>query len=243
MFELVSGWLVIVVPVALGVLVIAVPSKSDDKAAHMRWRYGLAASLVVYAGLVSWQQSRATEAAAWDKVTAAKLAKQDRESAVKETVDSTSASVTRSVTALYAQEISDQKAQIADLKSHLRSLQQLQETALIFEDEIISGQAPTVKQKLRAVMNELEQFVDQRDANLNPKYWTGNYRYQTMVFFNADYCPRVNDLVQQIRHDGYQTDLQLSCTMDNYTIQQSYESTKVIRGYIRQFDVLYGKLR
>ena len=34
-------WLVLVVPVLLGVIVIAVPARHDDEQKHMRWRYAL----------------------------------------------------------------------------------------------------------------------------------------------------------------------------------------------------------
>lgn len=62
MLDQVLSWLVVVVPVLLGLVVMLVPAKQEDKRRHMRWRYILGACLIVYGGLSWWQQSRAAVA-------------------------------------------------------------------------------------------------------------------------------------------------------------------------------------
>lgn len=51
----VLNWLVVFVPVALGLIVILVPSKHEDPRRHRRWRRILGISLIVYGGVVWWQ--------------------------------------------------------------------------------------------------------------------------------------------------------------------------------------------
>jgi hypothetical protein len=58
MLDSILSWLVLWIPVVLGVVVIAIPAKHEDKPGHMRWRYALGACLILYGGLAWWQQSR-----------------------------------------------------------------------------------------------------------------------------------------------------------------------------------------
>jgi len=80
----------------------------------MRWRYVLGTCLILYAVLAWWQQSRVI-----------KSANKDREDAITRTSEKvaaeTSKQVTKTVSELYSQMISGQKAQIANLETELRS--------------------------------------------------------------------------------------------------------------------------
>jgi len=105
--ELLS-WLVLVVPVLLGVVVIAVPAKHEDERSHMRWRYILGLALIVYGGLAWVQQSRATNESL-----------EDREKAIRDTAAQTSAEVSKTVGQQYEAMISDLNIQIEDLKKQL----------------------------------------------------------------------------------------------------------------------------
>jgi uncharacterized oligopeptide transporter (OPT) family protein len=86
-FDKILEWLVVVVPVALGLILILVPTKREDPKRHMLWRFVLGACLIVYGGLTSWQQSRAK----W-------TANKERESAIEETSANVSANVNETVT-------------------------------------------------------------------------------------------------------------------------------------------------
>lgn len=127
------SWPVLVVPVALGLIVILVPAKHEDEKGHMRWRFVLGISLILYGGLSWWQQSRATKASV-----------KDRESAIQETAQTvaaaTSASVTKTVTQLYSGMISDQKTQIAQLQSQLA--EQGKKVDVISNSNIVTGKSP-----------------------------------------------------------------------------------------------------
>jgi hypothetical protein len=102
------SWLVLFVPVFLGLLVILVPAKHEDQRSHMRWRYILGASLIVYGGLAWVQQSRTTKASA-----------KDRQQAITDTAAETSARVSKTVGDQYEQMISDLTTQIQSLKDQL----------------------------------------------------------------------------------------------------------------------------
>ena len=73
-FDKILELLVVVVPVALGLILILVPTKREDPKRHMLWRFVLGACLIVYGGLTWWQQSRAK-----------RIANKERESAIEET--------------------------------------------------------------------------------------------------------------------------------------------------------------
>lgn len=113
MLDVVLGWAVLVIPVVLGVILIVVPAKHEDHKGHMRWRYALGASLLVYAAIAWWQQGRF-----------AKASIKDREDAISKTTErvaaETSRQVTKAVSDLYSQIIADQKNQIASLETDLR---------------------------------------------------------------------------------------------------------------------------
>jgi|HubBroStandDraft_6_1064221.scaffolds.fasta_scaffold128362_2 hypothetical protein len=97
-------WLVLVVPVVLGVVLILVPAKREDPKVHMRWRYALAVSLILYGFLVWRQQSDASRTAIVD-----------RDRAVRDT----SAQVSAEVTTVYETKFGEQKRQIEQLQSQL----------------------------------------------------------------------------------------------------------------------------
>lgn len=58
MLDQVLYWLIVFVPVGLGLIVILVPSKHEDPKRHMRWRWILGILLIVYGGVVWWQGIR-----------------------------------------------------------------------------------------------------------------------------------------------------------------------------------------
>jgi len=128
-FDKILGLLVVVVPVALGLIVILVPAKREDPKRHILWRFALGACLIAYGGLTWWQQSRAT-----------RIANRERESAIEETSASVSANVTKTVTQQYSQMIADQKQEIADLKKQLSA--QGKDVAVIRNSNIVTGKAP-----------------------------------------------------------------------------------------------------
>jgi hypothetical protein len=133
MVDQILSWLISVIPVALGLVVMLVPAKSEDQKRHMMWRYILGLSLIAYGGLSWWQQFRL-----------AKASVADREKAIKDTSQqvaaATSASVTQTVTNLYSQMISDLNSRIAQLQSQLAA--QGKDVSAIKGSNIVSGKRP-----------------------------------------------------------------------------------------------------
>jgi hypothetical protein len=108
MLDQLLSWLVLVIPVALGAVVIMVPAKHDDAKSHMRWRWFLGVSLILYGLLVWWQQSRA-----------ALVATTDRDKVVADTSAKVSTAVTNAVTEQYKGMIAEQDGQISQLRNQL----------------------------------------------------------------------------------------------------------------------------
>jgi hypothetical protein len=127
------SWLVLVVPVALGLVLILVPAKHEDEKRHMRWRYILGVSLIIYGGLTWVQQSRATKNSA-----------KERESAIRETSErvasETSAKVTKLVGEEYQAMITDLSGQIQVLKQQLSA--QAKDVGIIKGSNIVTGKNP-----------------------------------------------------------------------------------------------------
>jgi len=95
----------------------------------MRWRYGLGASLILYGGLVWWQQSRAIREAS-----------KDRETAITDTSKKVAADVTKAVTEQYSQMIADQKSRIGELQGQLS--EQTKDLRVIKGSNIVTGKQP-----------------------------------------------------------------------------------------------------
>jgi hypothetical protein len=129
MLDSILSWVVLLVPVVLGVIVIAVPARHEDEKGHMRWRYALGVCLILYGAITWWQQSR-------DRTTAAK----ERQKAVQETAAETSKQVTATVSDLYSHMISEQKTQIANLESELKA--QSRNLDAIKGSDIVTGKKP-----------------------------------------------------------------------------------------------------
>lgn len=141
MLDQVLSWLTLVVPVALGLVVILVPAKREDERSHMRWRYILGASLILYGGLSWWQQSRTIRASTKDRADA--IRKTSTEVAAE-----TSKEVTKAVTDQYSQMVADQKSQITQLQSQLAA--QGKDVSAIKGSNIVTGKNPIKVE----VMNE-----------------------------------------------------------------------------------------
>jgi hypothetical protein len=129
MFDSVLSWLVLVVPVVLGLIVILVPAKREDAKRHMRWRYILGASLILYGCITAWQQHRAIKAST-----------KERDDAIKQT----SAQVTRDVTKIvgdqYSEVVKNLTDQIGDLKGQLAK--QSKDVNTIKGSDIVTGKKP-----------------------------------------------------------------------------------------------------
>jgi len=67
MLDQVLSWLVLVVPVGLGLVVILVPSRGEDQRGYRKWLRVLGVFLILYGGLSWWQQSRVAKAAISDR--------------------------------------------------------------------------------------------------------------------------------------------------------------------------------
>jgi hypothetical protein len=132
-FDLILSWLVIVIPVVLGLVVIAVPAKREDEKSHMRWRYILGTSLMGFA-FIAWVQQQ--------RVIANSV--KDRESAIADTSKKVSAavseSVTKSVSRQYEQTISNLNDKITQLKTELQS--QGKKVDVIGSSNIVTGKHP-----------------------------------------------------------------------------------------------------
>jgi hypothetical protein len=64
MIDQILSWFVVFAPFLLSIIFIFIPSKSEDRAVHMRWRIALVAFGLTFS-VVAWiQQTRATKAAA-----------------------------------------------------------------------------------------------------------------------------------------------------------------------------------
>ena len=133
MLDQILSWLVLVVPVALGLVLILVPEKHEDEKRNKRWRLILGVCLILYGGLSWLQQSRALRASAKDRETAIQEASQ-------KVAATTSASVTRTVTDLYSNMISEQKNQIAQLQNQLAV--QGKDVSVIKSSNIVTGKSP-----------------------------------------------------------------------------------------------------
>jgi hypothetical protein len=118
------SWLVVVVPVFLGLIVIVVPARLENEQKHMRWRYALGACLILYGGL-AWLEQSSSES----------QSVRDREQAVEDTAAKTSAQVSATVGKEY-------QAMIDDLNSQIKSLkQQLAEQSTDFTRELMKAKS------------------------------------------------------------------------------------------------------
>jgi len=115
MLDLILGWAVIFFPTALAVVFIFVPARSENKSAHMKWRFCLVVFGVLFSLLAWLQQSRALKAAT-----------NDRESAIKESSErvatDTADRVTKAMTAQYEGTISGLNRQIGGLQTELSAI-------------------------------------------------------------------------------------------------------------------------
>ena len=133
MLDQILSWLVLVVPVLLGLLLILVPAKHEDERRHMLWRYILGVALIVYGGIAWWQQARF-----------ARQSLTDRDAAIDRTSKSVSASVSesvsRSVSQQYQQTIDNLNTKIVQLENDVQS--QGKKVDLIGRSDIVTGKNP-----------------------------------------------------------------------------------------------------
>lgn len=108
MLDQIFSWLVLVIPVFLGLVVILVPAKHEDEKGHMRWRHILGALLILYGGLAWVEQSRTSS-----------VSSKDRQEAIEDTAAKTSAKVSKTVGDQYQQMVSDLTMQIQSLREQL----------------------------------------------------------------------------------------------------------------------------
>ena len=129
MLDSVLAWLVLVIPVGLGLVVMLVPEKHEDRKGYTRWRYILGASLILYGGLCWWQQSRST-----------KSAFKDRQEAIQQTSTQVTGAVTKAVSDQYQAVVKNLTNQIGVLKGQLAS--QSKDLSLIKGSNIVTGRKP-----------------------------------------------------------------------------------------------------
>lgn len=156
-------WLVLVIPVFLGLVVILVPAKHEDEKGHMRWRYALGVLLILYGGLAWIQQSRA-----------AKSSTVDREKAIKDTAAETSATVSKTVGQQYEDMITDLTMQIQSLRDQLANQSksfaiQLKQTETDVNGNISKvGTAPVKYAQLQFMIFDVESPTPRTSQTIGP---------------------------------------------------------------------------
>jgi hypothetical protein len=126
MLDSILSWFVLWIPVALGLVLILVPAKKDDEAAHRKWRYILGGCLIVYGAIVGWQQSRASHAAARDKQ---EIISQTSERVAKETTQN----VTAALQSQYGPTINEMARQLGEQGEKVKEIGQ---------SDIVTGKKP-----------------------------------------------------------------------------------------------------
>jgi hypothetical protein len=117
MLDQLLGWSVIFFPFALSILFFFIPTRQENKGAHMKWRIALVVLGFAFSGVAGWQQDRAS-----------KTANKEREKAISETATQTSERVTKVLSKEYAEQTKtlrkDYSEQINSLYQKVGILQQ-----------------------------------------------------------------------------------------------------------------------